>query len=1440
MYYLIYDTETTGIPANFDAPLSDSDNWPRLVQLAWQLHNEKGELIENHNLIVKPDGFDIPFNAIQIHGITNEIAHEKGLALSVVLQKFFGSFDLENTLIIGHNIQFDISIVGAEMHREGMDFEKLTAAPTLDTARASTEYCALPGGRGGKFKYPKLGELHQRLFGDFFDEAHNAAADVNATARSFFELVRLGVISPAQARFSAENFKAFKNLFPSVIAPYPIDVGQQIAEKEAALAWAESQKIKDKNEVEIVKNSPYFHFHNHSSFSILSATTTVENLIKKAVELEMPAVGITDMGNLMGAFHFVQAIRDKKDVITPIIGCEVYVSERYRQHKFTKDNPDRRHTQVLLAKNKAGYHNLSKISSIGYIEGYYAGFPRVSKEVILKYKENLIATTGSISSEIPDIILNVGEKNAEEAFLWWKEHFGEDFYVELIRHGLPEENHVNEILIKFARKYNVKILAQNNTYYINQSDAKAHDILLCVRDGEKVDTPIGRGRGYRFGFPNDEFYFKTASQMEHLFEDIPEAIQNLKDFVKKFEFYDLKQDVLLPKFKIPKEFEVEEDLQDDGVRGENAYLKHLTYEGAKKRYGIITEEIQNRLDFELETIANTGYPGYFLIVQDFTSQARKMGVSVGPGRGSAAGSAVAYCIGITNIDPIKYDLLFERFLNPERVSLPDIDIDFDDRGRDEIIRWVINKYGKDQVAQIITYGTMAGKSAIRDTARVLDLPLADSNKIAKKVHTKLNKLFKMDDKSLSEKFNGDELKDLQDILEISKRGDLEATTIQQAKVIEGSIRNTGVHACGVIITPKDIKELIPVAIAKDSDMAVTQFDNSVVENAGLLKMDFLGLKTLSIIKDAVHLVKKTKEIELIPDDFPLEDPLTYQEIFQKGKTVGIFQYESPGMQKHLKDLKPDKFDDLIAMNALYRPGPLAYIPNFIDRKHGIEEISYDLPEMEEYLAETYGITVYQEQVMLLSQKLANFTRGEADVLRKAMGKKQMDTLAKMEGKFIQNAIGNGHPENVLKKIWEDWKAFAQYAFNKSHSTCYAYVAFQTAYLKAHHPAEFMAAVLSNNMKDIKEITNFMQECKRMDVPVLSPDVNESSYDFTVNKNGAVRFGLGAIKGVGSAAVESIIQERNENGKFADVFDFIERIDQRVCNKKTLENLIYAGAFDELDQYHRAQYFFEDHEGVTNLEKIIKYGNAASDEGNENQISLFDVADMEVEMQKPMILDCPAWPIMYQLNKEKEVVGIYISSHPLDRFQVELNHYKNIDLITLKERQKEMIDKTFTVGGLITEVQHLVSAKNGKEFGKFILEDYTDSFEFMLFGEEYLRLRHFLEPNRFVLLQLHVNENKFSKRIYTNIKNINLLDDLIEKRAKSIEFHFEINEINEELIKNLLKIIQNNGGDKNLFLNLRDEKTQNVFASQSRKFSISITKDLIDELKRYEIDNYKLN
>ncbi|WP_406655325.1 DNA polymerase III subunit alpha [Ornithobacterium rhinotracheale] len=1436
MKYLIFDTETTGLPSNYNAPVSDSDNWPRLVQLAWQVHDEKGDLIENHNLLVKPDGFDIPFNATKIHGITNEKAQNEGIPLAEALSIFSESLK-DKPLIIGHNINFDVNIVGAEYHRLQQDTDQITKLPVLDTMVESVDFCAIGGGKGGRFKFPKLTELHEKLFGVPFDEAHNAAADVNATARCFFELVRLRVIPDSKAKFSPDDFAAFLKKYNDTIQPYDIEVGTQIADKDAEAKKATAKIKKKDSELEEVKDSPFFHFHNHSSHSILSATSTIGALVNRAIELGMPAVGLTDMGNMMGAFHFVNAVKKTGTDLIPIIGCEVYISDRYKQTKFTKDNPDRRYTQVLIAKNKAGYHNLAKISSTGYIDGFYAGYPRVGKEVILKHKENIIATTGSLSSEIPHTILNVGETQAEETFKFWHEAFGDDFYVELIRHGLEEEEHVNQVLIKFAKKYGVKILAQNNTFYINQEDSEAHDILLCVRDGEKKDTPIGRGRDFRFGFPNNEFYFKTQAQMQEIFKDIPEAIDNFKEFLTKFEFYDLKHDILLPKFDIPEQFRNEEDEKDGGKRGENAYLRHLTYEGAKQRYGEITPEITERLDFELATIENTGYPGYFLIVQDFTSQARKMGVSVGPGRGSAAGSAVAYCIGITNVDPIKYDLLFERFLNPERVSLPDIDIDFDDRGREDIIRWVINKYGKDQVAQIITYGTMAGKSAIRDTGRVLNLPLSDTDQIAKKVHTKLNKLFKMSDKDLEAKFNADELKDLKDIIELSKGDGLEATTIQQARVIEGSIRNTGVHACGVIITPSDIKELIPVATAKDSDMAVTQFDNSVVESAGLLKMDFLGLKTLTIIKDAVRLVKETTGEDLVPDDFPLDDPKTYQEIFQKGKTTGIFQYESPGMQKHLKSLKPDNFADLIAMNALYRPGPLAYIPNFIDRKHGKEEITYDLPEMEEYLAETYGITVYQEQVMLLSQKLANFTKGEADVLRKAMGKKLIDVLAKMKGKFIEQAKANNHPEKVLEKIWNDWEAFAQYAFNKSHSTCYAYIAFHTAYLKAHYPAQYMAAVLSNNMKDIKDITFFMQECKRMGIPVLSPDVNESILDFNVNQDGAIRFGLGAIKGVGAAAVEGIIKERQENGKFKNIYDFMERVDLRQCNKKTMENLIFAGAFDELDEIHRAQYFAEDETGQTNLEKLVKYGQATQEGGSEFQFDLFASAGMEIEVQKPEISNCDEWSDLYKLNKEKEVVGIYISSHPLDKYHIEIEKYAKIDLANMKKNESRLVGSTFTVAGMITSASHLES-KTGQGFGKFVLEDYSDTFEFMLFNDDYLKLKPYLDKNLFVLVQVAITQNKFSNKIYTNVKDISLLDGLIEKKSSSLKLSIELSNLNAEMLELIESSVQKYQGDKKLIMELIDTKNKVKFSSETTKYAINISKDLIQMLQ--DIDGLDLS
>lgn len=875
----------------------------------------------------------------------------------------------------------------------------------------------------------------------------------------------------------------------------------------------------------------------------------------------MPAVALTDMANMMGAFQFVSSIgyhnkaaKAKNEaaiaeglppeevILTPIVGCEYYICEDHTD-KTRKDNG---YQVVFLAKNKNGYHNLAKMASIAYTQGFYY-VPRIDKQVVAQYKEDIMVLTGNLYGEIPSKVLNIGETQAEEALLWWKEQFGDDLYIEIMRHNQEDENRVNQVLIDFSRKHNVKLVATNNTYYIKKEDANAHDILLCVKDGEKQSTPIGRGRGYRFGMPNQEYYFKSGNEMKTLFKDLPEAIMNIQDIIDKITPYELAREVLLPKFDIPEEFQVNEDNQDGGKRGENKYLRHLTYEGAKKRYAEITVEIEERLDFELQVIENTGYPGYFLIVQDFIAAAREMGVSVGPGRGSAAGSAVAYCLGITNIDPIKYDLLFERFLNPDRVSMPDIDIDFDDEGRALVMDYVINKYGANQVAQIITYGKMATKSAIRDTARVLDLPLGDADRIAKLIPGMMPSKWNLarflsenDDEIKKALKSSDEFERVKELIDIAQENSLAGETIQQAKILEGSLRNTGIHACGVIITPDDITNFVPVTTAKDSDLYVTQFDNAVAESAGLLKMDFLGLKTLTLIKDTVKLVKYRHNITLDPEQFPIDDVKTY-ELFQRGETVGIFQYESPGMQKYMKELKPTVFGDLIAMNALYRPGPLEYIPSFVRRKNGEEAIEYDLPAMEEYLAETYGITVYQEQVMLLSQKLAGFSKGDADVLRKAMGKKLIDVLEKMKSKFIEGAVKKGHPEDKLEKIWKDWTAFAQYAFNKSHSTCYAWIAYQTAYLKAHYPAEYMAAVLSNNMNDIKQVSFFLEECKRMGLEVLGPDVNESFHKFTVNKDNAIRFGMGAIKGVGKGAVDTIVENR-KTSPYRFVFDMAKRID----------------------------------------------------------------------------------------------------------------------------------------------------------------------------------------------------------------------------------------------------------------------------------------------------------
>ena len=937
--YLIFDTETTGLPKNYNAPHTDLDNWPRLVQIAWQLHDNKGNLLSDQNFIIKPVGFTIPFNSVKIHGITTERALEEGKDLAEALQVF--EEDIRKAqLLIGHNIEFDLNIMGAEFVRAALE-TKMWDTSHYCTKDETTDFVQIPGGRGGKFKWPTLTELHTKLFGKAFDDAHDAAYDVDATSRCFFGLI------------DAKWYQPLDGTNPDEVVYEAPDLADANFTHEQKDDGGVEKKNVDISSID----TPFTHLHVHTQYSILQATCDVKELVAKAVELKMPAIAMTDLGNMMGAYHFVKEAMSK-DII-PIVGSEFFVAEDRKRHQFKKDDPDKRFTQVLLAKNKAGYHNLIKLSSLGYMEGLYGLYPRIDKDLLKEYSSDVIALTGGLSGEIPNLILNVGEEVAEKALLWYKEIYGDNYYIELIRHGLDEENHLNEVLLGFAKKHNIKVIAANDVFYINQENSNAHDILLCVKEGEKQATPIGRGRGFRYGFPNQEYYLKSQEEMKKLFADIPEAITNIQGIVDQIEPYVLERDVLLPAFDIPDEFRDERDLEGDGQgkRGENNFLRHLTYEGAKKRYGEITPEIDERLDFELKTIENTGYPGYFLIVQDFTTQARLMDISVGPGRGSAAGSAVAYCVGITNVDPIKYDLLFERFLNPDRVSLPDIDIDFDDEGRGRIIEWVVNKYGREQVAQIITYGTMAAKSSIRDTARVLDLPLPESIALTKLVpDTSLAKVFKLDNEALADKLknNPEQIAMAEKLKDINLQNTLEGKIVQQAQILEGSVRNTGIHACGVIITPDDITKYVPMSYTKDATLINTQFDNSVVEDAGLLKMDFLGLKTLSVIKTAIKNVKKRHNVEIVSDDIPLDDELTYK-LYQDGLTNGTFQFESPGMQKHLKALKPDKFEDLIAMNALYRPGPIEYIPNFIARKHGDEEIVYDLAAMEEYLGETYGI-----------------------------------------------------------------------------------------------------------------------------------------------------------------------------------------------------------------------------------------------------------------------------------------------------------------------------------------------------------------------------------------------------------------------------------------------------------------------------------------------------
>lgn len=1191
----------------------------------------------------------------------------------------------------------------------------------------------------------------------------------------------------------------------------------------------------------------FSHLHVHTQFSLLDGAAEIGGLYKKALKDNMPAIAITDHGNMFGAFQFVAEAYKHKNAdgtlkVKPIVGCEFYVVADRSKKIFTKDDKDKRNHQLLLAKNAEGYQNLIKLCSLGYTEGMYGKYPRIDKELILKYHKGLIATTCCLGAIVPQTIIKKGEDEAEKEFKWWLDLFGEDYYIEMQRHNIGDQDEVNEVLKKFAVKYNVKVIASNDSHYIDQQDANAHDILLCINTASLQSTPTVKDfsdddvsvKGRRFAFANDKFYFKTTEEMSTLFSDIPEAIDNTNEIIGKIETLDLKRDVLLPNFEIPSSFQTQ-----------NQYLRHLTLEGARKRYSEITPEIEERLNFELHTIETMGFAGYFLIVMDFIKAGRDLGVFIGPGRGSAAGSVVAYCIEITNIDPIKYELLFERFLNPARKSLPDIDTDFDDVGRQKVIDYVIQKYGRNQVAQIITYGTMAAKSSIKDVSRVLDYPLSDANSLAKLVPSKpginLGRLLKAPlegEKSLKEQegLEGDDLENVKKLRLIYEGTDLAAKVLKEAEKLEGSVRGTGVHAAGLIIAPCDLTDLIPVAVAKDSELLVTQFEGKVIEDAGVIKMDFLGLKNLTILKNALRFIKENHGVEILLDEIPLDDKKTYETVFQKGNTNGIFQFESAGMQKHLKDLKPDKFDDLVAMNALYRPGPIAYIPTYIARKHGTENINYDLPEMQEYLEPTYGVTVFQEQVMLLSQKIGNFTKGDADYLRKAMGKKDRKKLDEMKSMFLEGAKSIGHPVDVLEKIWKDWEAFAQYAFNKSHSVCYAYVAFHTAYLKTHYPAEFMAATLDNASGDIEQISFFMEECKRMGLNIYGPDVNKSEFKFSVNKEGELRFGLAAIKGSGESSIEEIIRERNENGPYKSIFDLTKRVNLRSVNKKTLEVMASGGAFDCFEGTHRAQYFSLNDE-TTIIEKSIRFANAAQANENANQQSLFGESVL-VSLPEPTIPHAETWSLMEQLKREKEVIGIYLSGHPLDPYRIEVEKLTSHPLIELKEL-KPLKGIDIKVIGIVSSINHRMS-KNGKPYGSFVIEDFTGSYEFTLFGENYLNFKKYMDPEYFLYIKGKI-ENRWNKEddFEFRINSIEMLQEIRDKYIKNVSLEIELEKLNNELITKIFDNIKVNSGSTILNFIVSNKKEQMALSMRSTKFKVDVTNETLKFFDELGL-TYKLN
>ena len=1267
---------------------------------------------------------------------------------------------------------------------------------------------------------------------------------------------------------------------------------------------------------------PFVHLHVHSQYSVLDGQASIQALVDKAHDDGMPGIALTDHGNMFGVKEFynyikkkngklknaIQEIEQKIAAVTdddpdkenklaelqtqlekakskkpfkPIIGCEMYVARKRLHDKNGKEDQSGYHL-IVLAKNEKGYHNLIKLVSKAWTEGFYMR-PRTDRVELEKYHEGLIIASACLGGEIPQKIMHGTPEEVEEAILWYKNIFGEDYYLEMQRHKatVPNANHetferqqeVNEQLLKYAQKFGIKLICTNDVHFVNEEHADAHERLICLNTGRTIHES-----NPNMGYSKQE-WLKTTEEMNGVFGDVPEALANTIEICDKVETYSIDHAPIMPTFEIPTDFGTEEeyrkkytekDLFDEFTQDENGnvvlsqdaaekkikvlggydklyrikleadYLKKLAYDGAYKRYGNpLDKEIEERIIFELHIMKTMGFPGYFLIVQDFIAAARNMGVSVGPGRGSAAGSAVAYCLGITQIDPIKYDLLFERFLNPDRISLPDIDIDFDDDGRGEVLRWVTEKYGHEKVAHIITYGTMATKMAIKDVARVEELPLSESIRLTKLIPDRLPEV-----NGKSPKINIKNCIAAVPDLRAACEDERTRNTMKYAQMLEGNVRGTGVHACGTIICRDDITDWVPVSTADDKEtgekLLVTQYEGSVIEDTGLIKMDFLGLKTLSIIKEALTNIKLSRGIDIDIDNIDINDPATYK-LYGEGRTIGTFQFESPGMQKYLRELQPSTFEDLIAMNALYRPGPMKYIPSFIARKHGKEKITYDIPIMEKYLKDTYGITVYQEQVMLLSRMLANFTRGQSDGLRKAMGKKIKEKLDELKPLFISGGEKNGHDRKILEKIWADWEDFASYAFNKSHATCYSWVAYQTAYLKANYPSEYMAAVLSRNISDIGEITKFMDECKSMGIKVLSPDVNESYLKFTVNKEGNIRFGLGAVKGVGENAVRCIIEEREKNGPFTDIFDFVQRVNLSACNRKNIECIAMSGGFDCFG-LKRECYMSVNSKSESFSEILVRYGNKYQIDQNMQSNSLFGATNA-VEVARPVIPETEAWSDLEKLNKEKELIGIYLSAHPLDKYRIALQYGCNTRMKELDDLEA-LKGRDLSMGGIVVGYREGIT-KNNKSFGIIKVEDYSGIGEFFLMGNDYVNFHKFGVSNLYVYIRGRV-EPRFrdSTMLTVKINTIELLPDVNDRIIENLTIVLPSESVDRAMVDVLHENLPNdNEGKTKLYFELIDERdpehTINLFARPFKISDISeITKFLINSNIEFKINGIK--